>query len=104
MDAAKRRYPLEGTWERYSFEVANILFLLMSDINEPSQTIGRGDLGGSPAGVVRAETFEWWKEMVTSHPDHLIVSDHHYMLKETTVASGDWEGMRKDDKGNWESH
>ena len=74
VDAAARRYPVHGTWERYSFEVGNILFLLMSDINEPSQTIGRGDLGGNPAGVVTGETFDWWCRMVDAHPDRIIQS------------------------------
>ena len=104
VDANKRPYVIEGTWERYAFRTGNILFLMMSDINEPSQTIGRGDLGGNPAGVVRAETFAWWREMVAAHPDHLIISAHHYMLKETTVASGDWQGMRRAAAGNWQSH
>ena len=104
VDPRRRPYPVTGTWERYSFKVGNILFLLMSDINEPSQTIGRGDLGGNPAGAVSAETFAWWKDMVAVHPDWIIVSAHHYMLKETTVASGDWEGMRRDEDGAWKSH
>lgn len=98
---ARRPYPVEGTWERYSFRIGNVLFLLMSDINEPSQEIGRGDLGGNPGGVVTGETFEWWKGMVEAHPDDIIVSAHHYMLKDTTVGSGEWEGMRKDEHGNW---
>lgn len=92
---AERPYPVEGTWERYSFRVGNLLFLMMSDINEPSQTIGRGDLGGNPAGVVRQATFDWWKRMVEANPDSLIVTVHHYMLKDTTTASGEWEGFRK---------
>ena len=50
------------------------------------------------------ETFEWWKSMVEKNPDSIIISAHHYMLKNTTVASGDWEGMRKDNKGEWKSH
>ena len=100
VDASKRPYPIAGTWERYSFSVGNVLFLLMSDINEPSQTIGRGALWGNPAGVVTGETFAWWKDQVAAHPDHIIVSAHHYMLKETTVASGDWQGLRKDEAGN----
>ena len=104
MDKAKRPYPVEGSWERYSFRAGNILFLMMSDINEPSQTIGRGPLGGNPAGVVRGETFEWWKEMVEANPDSIIISAHHYMLKDTTVASGEWEGMRKNEKGEWVTH
>ena len=104
VDSARRPYPIEGTWERYSFKVGNILFLMMSDINEPAQTTGRGDLGGNPAGVVSAQTFAWWKALVSAYPDHLIISVHHYMLKDTTVASGDWEGMRRDEDGNWQSH
>ena len=50
VDRAKRRYPVEGTWERYSFRIGNALFLMMCDINEPSQAIGRGKLGGNPGG------------------------------------------------------
>jgi len=101
VDAGKRPYAIEGTWERYSFRVGNILFLIMSDINEPSQKIGRGDLGGNPAGVVSGETFEWWKGQIESNQECIIICAHHYMLKETTVASGEWEGLDKDDAGNW---
>jgi len=104
VDSAKRPFPVEGTWERYAFRVGNLLFLMMSDINEPTQTIGRGDLGGNPGGVVSGETFSWWKQMVESNPESIIISVHHYMLKDTTVASGEWEGMRKDAEGNWTSH
>jgi len=99
----RRPYPIEGTWERYMFTVGNLLFLMMSDINEPTQQRGRGDLGGNPGGVVSGETFEWWKQQVLGHPEHLIVSVHHYMLKNTTVASGPWEGMQKRPDGLWES-
>ena len=103
VDARKRPFPIEGTWEHYSFRVGNLLFLMMSDINEPSQKIGRGTLGGNPAGVVSGETFRWWKQLVAENPASIIVSAHHYVLKNTTVASGDWEGMRRDDKGGWKS-
>ncbi|MEM7335758.1 MAG: metallophosphoesterase [Chloroflexota bacterium] len=104
VDSSKRPYPITGTWERYSFEVGNLLFLMMSDRNEPSQKIGRGTLGGNPGGVVSAETFTWWQEMIQANSDKIIVSVHHYMLKNTTVASGEWEGMRKDENGNWRTH
>ncbi len=104
VDSNNRPYRVEGSWERYSFRVGNILFLMMSDVNEPSQKIGRGDLGGNPGGVVSGDTFRWWKHMVESNPESSIVSVHHYMLKDTTVASGEWEGMRKDAKGNWTGH
>ena len=45
---AKRPYPIEGTWERYSFRVGNLLFLMMSDINEPSQKSWSGNAWRQP--------------------------------------------------------
>ena len=100
VDNAQRPYAVEGTWERYSFRVGNILFLMMSDRNEPSQEVGRGTLGGNPGGVVSGETFAWWQQMVEDNSDSLILSVHHYVLKDTTVASGAWEGVRRDAEGN----
>ncbi len=104
VDPRNRPHPVTGTWERYSFQVGNMLVLMMSDINEPTQTIGRGPLGGNPGGVVSAETFDWWRRKVESNQDKIIVSAHHYLLKETTVASGEWEGVRRDPSGKWVSH
>jgi hypothetical protein len=103
VDRAKRPFPVEGTWERYSFRVGNLLFLMMSDINEPSQKVGRGTLGGNPGGAVSGETFRWWKRNVEDNRSSIVVSAHHYMLKGTTVASGEWEGMQRDDNGGWKS-
>jgi hypothetical protein len=103
VDARKRPFPIEGTWERYSFRVGNLLFLMMSDINEPSQKIGRGALGGNPGGVISGETFRWWKRMVEENRSSIIISAHHYVLKGTTIASGEWEGMRRDENGAWTS-
>jgi Calcineurin-like phosphoesterase len=103
VDASKRPFPIHGAWERYSFRVGNILFLMMSDINEPTQKIGRGTLGGNPGGVVSGETFRWWKQMVEENRSSIIISAHHYVLKDTTVASGEWEGMQRDKNGAWKS-
>ncbi len=100
----KRKYNISGTWERYSFCVGNLLFLMMSDINEPSQKKGRGDFGGNPGGVVSMETFQWWKDNVEKNQDKIIISAHHYMLKDTTVASGEYEGLQKDNKGNYKTY
>jgi hypothetical protein len=97
----ERPFRVEGTWERYSFRAGNLLFLMMSDVNEPTQKVGRGKLGGNPAGVVSGETFRWWKGMVEQNPDSIIVSAHHYVLKNTTVASGEWEGMTRTNQGGW---
>jgi len=101
VDANARRYPVEGRWERYSFQIGNLLFLMMSDRNEPTQKIGRGTLGGNPGGVVSGETFQWWKTMVLDNPEAIIISVHHYVLKDTTVASGEWEGLRRSANGQW---
>ena len=101
VDAARRPFPIDGTWERYSFRAGNLLFLMMSDINEPTQKVGRGTLGGNPGGVVSGETFRWWKTMVEENRNSIIISAHHYVLKNTTVASGEWEGLQRDQNGAW---
>ena len=104
VDAARYRYPVNGSWERYSFEVGNVLFLMMSDVNELTQAKGRGELGGNPGGVVREETFNWWVDQVERHKSsHIIVTAHHYVLKDTTVASGEWEGMQRNADGQWQT-
>ena len=104
MDPARRPYPIEGTWERYSFRVGNLLFLMMGDRNDGGPPVGRGSKGGYPAGAVTGETFEWWRRMVAESPDSIIISAHHHMLRETTVASGPWEGFVRDERGQWRSH
>jgi hypothetical protein len=97
-------FPIDGTWERYSFRAGNIVFLMMSDRNDLDPPIGRGAKGGYPAGAVTEETFSWWREKVEANRECIIVTAHHHMLKETTVASGPWEGMKKDADGRWTQH
>jgi hypothetical protein len=83
---------------------------MMSDRNDLPPPIGRmisGEeerQGGYPAGAVTGETFAWWRTMVERNPDSIIISLHHHMLKDTTVASGPWEGLEKDEAGEWRSH
>ena len=108
VDPQRRPYPASGTPERYSFRVGNILFLMMSDNNYGGPPVGRiareGHPGGYPAGAVTGETFKWWQDMVQSNPDSIIISTHHHMLRETTVASGPYEGFSKTADGNWRSN
>ena len=102
VDASRMPYPVTGTFERYYFDVGNIRILMMSDVNETAQEKGRGKLGGNPGGVVTRETFDWWVDQIeTNHQDKIIISAHHYLLRETTVATGDWEGMKKNAEGEW---
>ncbi len=98
VDPERRPYPVYGTWERYEFRVGNLLFLMMSDRNEPTRKIGREVLGGNPGGVVTGETYRWWVRRVEANRDVLILTAHHYMLRDTTVASGRWEGVKMDQK------
>ena len=95
VDTTRRRYPVTGTWERYEFRVGNLLFLMMSDRNDLPVPVGRGKRGGYPAGAVTGQTVNWWQERVEANRDAIIVSAHHHMLRETTVGSGDWEGLIK---------
>ena len=105
MDPSRRPYPVAGTWERYAFRAGNVLFLMMSDRNDFAAGSGRNPKGGGyPSGAVTGETFAWWQEQVEKNPDSIIVSAHHHMLKETTVASGPWEGYRQDENGAWRGH
>ena len=106
VDNARRPFPVEGTWERYSFQVGNILFLMMSDRNDGPPPSGRTapdpsdnsafqgrSRAGYPAGKVSDDTFGWWKEMVERYRDEMIIiTGHHHMLEDTTVASGLNEG------------
>lgn len=105
VQAEGRPYSIDGTWERYSFRVGNILFLMLSDRNDGGPPVGRGERGGYPAGAVAGETFAWWRQQVEANQrDCIIVTAHHHMLRETTVASGPWEGFIRDEEGMWQSH
>lgn len=103
VEPRRRPYPIEGTWERYSFRVGNLLFLMMSDRNDTGPPVGRGPKGGYPAGAVTGDTFRWWQRMVEANRDCIIISAHHHMLRETTIASGPWEGFTKDKAGKWKT-
>jgi hypothetical protein len=104
VDNAKRPYPIDGTWERYTFKLGNIRFVMMCDRNDLPYPVGRMATGGaSPAGAVTPETFEWWKDQVEKAraKDEIIISCHHHMLRETTVGSGDFEGVEKNPDGTY---
>ena len=78
VDASRRPFPVEGTWERYKFEAGNVVFLMLSDRNDAPVPIGRGhsserNMGGFLAGAVTRETFNWWKKEVLANQDKIIV-------------------------------
>ncbi|MFD1330886.1 metallophosphoesterase [Methylopila musalis] len=102
--ASRRPYPVTGEWDRYAFQVGNIRFLMMSDRNDLPYPVGRQDFGGgSPAGAVTGETWEWWRDEVEAagRRGDVVVSCHHHMLRETTVGSGDYEGVSRYPDGRY---
>src|SRR5215475_14315366 len=105
VDNAKRPYPIDGTWERYSFKFGNVRVLMMSDRNDLPYPVGRKASGGaSPAGAVTPETFVWWTSHVESAgKDEIIITGAHHMLRETTVGSGDYEGVSRNPDGTFRS-
>lgn len=97
VDPSRRPFPVEGNWERYSFQAGNILFLMLADRNDAPEPVGRGHSrdghrGGYPAGAVTRDTFNWWKQQVLDNQDKIIVTMHHHALRDTTTASGYGEG------------
>jgi len=104
VDNARRPYPIEGEWDHYAFRVGNVLVLVMGDRNDGGPPVGRGARGGYPAGAVTGETFDWWRRTVEANRDSIIITCHHHMLRETTVASGPWEGFVRDADGHWTGH
>ena len=97
VDPKRRPFPVEGNWERYKFQAGNILFLMLADRNDAPAPVGRGHSqekfsGGFPAGAVTRDTFNWWKQQVLENQDKIIITMHHHVLRETTIASGRGEG------------
>ena len=104
VNSSRYRFPVVGNFERYHFDIGNIRVLMMSDVNPPGQSRGRGELGGNPGGAVSEETFDWWVDQVESHhEDRILITAHHYLLKDTTVATGEWEGMKRSPDGRWQT-
>ncbi len=97
VDSTKRPFPVRGQWDRYAFEMGNVLFLMLSDRNDGGPPVGRltsgENAGGYPAGAGTLATFDWWRQQVEANQDKIIVTCHHHMLVDTTVASGKWEGV-----------
>jgi hypothetical protein len=102
VDAARRPFAVSGDWEHYSFDIGNLRFLMMADRNDDPPPVGRGEYGGFPAGSISLDTYEWWKSQLAEPAGRILVSAHHLMVKETTVASGDWEGVDNGYHGRFE--
>lgn len=91
-------YSVTGQWDRYSFEVGNVLFLMLSDRNYPFEEapFARPSCGaGSPAGRHTPGQFLWWKNRVEDNPDKIIITVAHHALEDTTAYTGMDEGFEE---------
>ncbi len=100
-----RPFPVYGTYERYSFEVGNLLFLMLGDRNDGPEPAGRDTSAkGHPAGRVSKKTFFWWKHMVESNRNKIIITCAHHMLKNTTIATEPYTGIKNGFHGHSTEH
>ena len=98
----KRPFAIDGNWERYSFVAGNLLFLMLGDRNDGGPPRGRSEKGGWPAGALTRDTFEWWRRKVEANRDKIIITCAHHVLRDTTVASGHWEGVNSGYHGKFD--
>lgn len=91
---ALRPYPITHHDYYYSFVTGNILWLILDDINHSAGPCGRsGGSGGFPSGSTTIEAYNWWVDMIENNPDKIIITCAHHLLKNTTIATGDNEGV-----------
>lgn len=82
-------------WERYYIKIGNIMIIMLSDRNDLPYPVGRGGsvvTGGHPSGAITRETFDWLEALIIANPDYNIITAHHNLPRETTVATGINEG------------
>lgn len=91
-----RPYPLiDPHDDYYAIQTGNILWLMLDDINDCDGPCGRdgGGSGGYPSGTTSLEAYNWWVSMIEANPDKIIITCAHHLLKNTTIATGDSEGV-----------
>lgn len=104
VDPDRRPYPTTGAWDHYSFQVGNVVFLMLGDENFGSPPFGRQCGDGYPAGRYSRETWEWWRNQVQEHADDIVVTVAHHTLHETTIYTEFGQGTKyAHDGGNNDS-
>jgi len=92
-----RPFPMTGVENKhYKIETGNIVWLFLFDQNDQVNPTGRdGMTGGHPSGTVTAETSDWWQAEVTAGfaAGKNVITCAHHALKDTTIATGDNEGV-----------
>jgi hypothetical protein len=92
---ALRPFPIQNkTADYYSITTGNVIWLVLDDINHGAQPCGRsGGSGGFPAGSTSLAAYNWWVSMIENNPGKIIITCAHHLLKNTTIATGDNEGV-----------
>jgi hypothetical protein len=80
------------------------LLALVRGVSMLRGVVVAGDIVDLLAGAVTPETFAWWTSHVESAgKDEIIITGAHHMLRETTVGSGDYEGVSRNPDGTFRS-
>jgi len=96
-----RPYPVYGDEEYNYFEVGNILFLMLNDINYGGEPFGRQAAHGYPGGRYTSKQYNWWVSMIEANPDKIIITYAHHGLYDTTIYTGFHEGTNESIHGNF---
>lgn len=89
-------YPyLSGATDDYrAIQTGNIIWIFLDDINHGAQPCGRsGGAGGFPSGSTSLAAYNYWVSLIEDNPDCMIITCAHHLLKNTTIATGDNEGV-----------
>jgi len=102
INKARRPYAINGDWQRYNIKIGNLRLLFISDINR-SKNPGRSNTDGDPGGVVTSGTVKWWESQLSRASDagEIAITFAHYLPRDTTTATGRYEGGTLDDAGNY---
>ena len=94
MKKENRPFPIDGNWERYSFVAGNILFLMLGDRNDGGPPKGRSEMAAGRRARLPRRRSSGGNSKVEANRDKIIVTCAHHVLRDTTVASGRWEGVQ----------
>lgn len=79
----------------YALIKRNAIFFFCGDYNDMDSPIGRNSMvdGGYPSGAMSRKCWDFVKAQIALHPTKTAFLFAHHLLKETTIATGDNEGV-----------
>lgn len=81
--------------DHYALIRRNSIFIFINDCNEMESPIGRDDVvdGGYPSGAINRKSWDFIKAQIALHTTKTCFVLSHNLLKDTTIATGDNEGV-----------